>query len=144
MRGDRATDGVRALPCHTGMEKEEREAHQTVFMSEPGVVTVATIALGMGIDKADVCRIFHTDLPGSVEACYQEFGRTGRDGSPAEAHMLYGLEGIGIAADDPGDRPAAGSYAGRDDRAVSASGGGLSEGLGKPGVRQHCRQSLRK
>ena len=89
-----AADGVHALPYHAGMEKEEREAHQNIFMTEPGVVIVATIAFGMGIDKADVRYVFHTDLPGSVEAYYQEIGRAGRDGAPAEAHMLYGLEDI--------------------------------------------------
>ena len=89
-----AEDGVRALPYHAGMEKEEREAHQNIFMTEPGVVIVATIAFGMGIDKADVRYVFHTDLPGSVEAYYQEIGRAGRDGAPAEAHMVYGLEDI--------------------------------------------------
>ena len=89
-----AADGVRALPYHAGMPKEEREAHQNVFMTDPGVVIVATIAFGMGIDKADVRYVFHADLPGSVEAYYQEIGRAGRDGAPAEAHMLYGLEDI--------------------------------------------------
>ena len=89
-----AADGVRALPYHAGMKKEEREAHQNIFMTESGVVIVATIAFGMGIDKADVRYVFHTDLPGSVEAYYQEIGRAGRDGAPAEAHMLYGLEDI--------------------------------------------------
>ena len=86
-----AADGVRALPYHAGMEKEQREANQNVFMTDPGVVVVATIAFGMGIDKADVRYVFHTDIPGSVEAYYQEIGRAGRDGAPAEAHMLYGL-----------------------------------------------------
>ena len=89
-----AADGVRALPYHAGMTKEEREAHQNVFMTEAGVVIVATIAFGMGIDKADVRYVFHADLPGSVEAYYQEIGRAGRDGLPAEAHMLYGLDDI--------------------------------------------------
>ncbi len=89
-----ASDGVRALPYHAGMGKEEREDHQNAFMTEPGVVIVATIAFGMGIDKADVRYVFHTDLPGSVEAYYQEIGRAGRDGAPAEAHMLYGLDDI--------------------------------------------------
>ena len=87
-------DGIRALPYHAGMEKEEREAHQNIFMTDPGVVIVATIAFGMGIDKADVRYVFHTDLPGSIEAYYQEIGRAGRDGAPAEAHMVYGLADI--------------------------------------------------
>ncbi len=89
-----ASDGVHALAYHAGMEKEERQTRQNIFMTEPGVVMVATIAFGMGIDKADVRYVFHTDLPGSMEAYYQEIGRAGRDGGPAEAHMLYGLEDI--------------------------------------------------
>ena len=89
-----AAGGVRALPYHAGMEAADREAHQNAFMTEPGVVIVATIAFGMGIDKADVRYVFHTDLPGSVEAYYQEIGRAGRDGDPSEAHMLYGLADI--------------------------------------------------
>ena len=87
-------DGIRALPYHAGMEKEVREAHQNIFMTDPGVVIVATIAFGMGIDKADVRYVFHTDLPGSIEAYYQEIGRAGRDGAPAEVHMVYGLADI--------------------------------------------------
>ena len=86
--------GVRALPYHAGMDKAVRESHQNTFMTEPGVVIVATIAFGMGIDKADVRYVLHTDLPGSVEAYYQEIGRAGRDGDRAEAHMLYGLADI--------------------------------------------------
>ena len=89
-----AASGVRALPYHAGMDTEAREEHQNLFMTEPGVVIVATIAFGMGIDKADVRYVFHTDLPGSVEAYYQEIGRAGRDGARAEAHMLYGLADI--------------------------------------------------
>ena len=89
-----AADGVRALPYHAGMDKADREAHQNAFMTDAGVVMVATIAFGMGIDKADVRYVLHTDLPGSVEAYYQEIGRAGRDGEPAEAHMLYGLADI--------------------------------------------------
>ena len=89
-----AASGVHALPYHAGMEMGARDEHQNIFMTEPGVVIVATIAFGMGIDKADVRYVFHTDLPGSVEAYYQEIGRAGRDGARAEAHMLYGLADI--------------------------------------------------
>ena len=101
-------DGVRALPYHAGMEKGDREAHQNAFMTDPGVVIVATIAFGMGIDKADVRYVLHTDLPGSIEAYYQEIGRAGRDGERAEAHMLYGLADIRmrrqfIEEEDAGD-----------------------------------------
>ena len=87
-------EGVRALPYHAGMAKEARDANQNRFMTESGVVMVATIAFGMGIDKPDVAYVFHTDLPGSLEAYYQEIGRAGRDGHPAEAHMLFGLGDI--------------------------------------------------
>ena len=86
--------GVTALPYHAGMEKADRAAHQDRFMAEPGVVIVATIAFGMGIDKADVRYVFHTNLPGSVEAYYQEIGRAGRDGLAADTMMLYGLDDI--------------------------------------------------
>jgi len=89
-----AENGVRALPYHAGMIKEARDANQNSFMTEPGLVMVATIAFGMGIDKPDVAYVFHTDLPGNLEAYYQEIGRAGRDGRPAEAHMLFGLADI--------------------------------------------------
>jgi ATP-dependent DNA helicase RecQ len=89
-----AGHGVRALPYHAGMSKELREANQNSFMTEPYMVMVATIAFGMGIDKSDVRFVFHTDLPASLEAYYQEIGRAGRDGEPAEAHMLFGLGDI--------------------------------------------------
>ena len=89
-----AGEGHRALPYHAGMDKGRRDESQDIFMTEPGVVIVATIAFGMGIDKPDVRFVFHCDLPGSIEAYYQEIGRSGRDGAPAEAHMLYGLDDI--------------------------------------------------
>ncbi|WP_137933053.1 DNA helicase RecQ [Mesorhizobium comanense] len=87
-------NGVRALAYHAGMSKEAREANQNAFMTLSGVVMVATIAFGMGIDKPDVVYVFHTDMPGSLEAYYQEIGRAGRDGREAEAHMLFGLGDI--------------------------------------------------
>ncbi len=87
-------NGINALPYHAGMDKSVRDANQDTFMAEPGVVMVATIAFGMGIDKPDLRFVLHTDLPGSMEAYYQEIGRAGRDGLPAEAHMLYGLDDI--------------------------------------------------
>jgi ATP-dependent DNA helicase RecQ len=87
-------NGVRALAYHAGMTKEARDTNQNSFMTEAGVVMVATIAFGMGIDKSDVAYVFHTDLPGSLEAYYQEIGRAGRDGRPAEAHMLFGTNDI--------------------------------------------------
>ncbi len=87
-------NGVPALSYHAGMAKEARDANQNSFMTESGIVMVATIAFGMGIDKPDVAYVFHTDLPGSLEAYYQEIGRAGRDGRPAEAQMLYGLGDI--------------------------------------------------
>ena len=86
--------GFPALAYHAGMDKAVRAVNQDRFMTEPGMIIAATIAFGMGIDKSDVRYVFHRDLPGSMEAYYQEIGRAGRDGLPAEAHMLYGLDDI--------------------------------------------------
>ena len=87
-------DGHKAIAYHAGMESGPRAAAQDRFMTEPGVVIVATIAFGMGIDKPDIRFVLHTDLPGSPEAYYQEIGRAGRDGEPADTLMLYGLDDI--------------------------------------------------
>jgi ATP-dependent DNA helicase RecQ len=86
-----AAQGLRALPYHAGMDAAARAAHQERFQREDGVIIVATIAFGMGIDKPDVRFVAHLDLPKSVEGYYQETGRAGRDGLPADAWMAYGL-----------------------------------------------------
>jgi ATP-dependent DNA helicase RecQ len=86
-----AAEGVRAVPYHAGLDREVRERNQRRFQEEDGLVVVATIAFGMGIDKPDVRFVAHLDLPKSLEAYYQETGRAGRDGLPADAWMCYGL-----------------------------------------------------
>ena len=88
--------GYDALAYHAGMDKAEREANQSRFQRGEAVVMVATIAFGMGIDKPDVRFVAHFDLPGSIEAFYQETGRAGRDGLPSETMMLYGPEDIAL------------------------------------------------
>ncbi|MCK5425716.1 MAG: ATP-dependent DNA helicase RecQ, partial [Emcibacter sp.] len=87
-------EGYNALPYHAGMAGDRREENLNRFMAEPDLIMVATIAFGMGIDKPDIRFVFHTDLPASPEAYYQEIGRAGRDGLPAVAHMLYGMDDI--------------------------------------------------
>ena len=86
-----ADQGVAALAYHAGMDAELRRRHQERFQREDGIVMVATIAFGMGIDKPDVRFVAHLDLPKSVEGYYQETGRAGRDGLPADAWMAYGV-----------------------------------------------------
>jgi ATP-dependent DNA helicase RecQ len=86
--------GIKALPYHAGMDGDSRSQHQARFLREDGLVMVATVAFGMGIDKPDVRFVAHLDLPKSLEGYYQETGRAGRDSLPSDAWMVYGLQDV--------------------------------------------------
>ncbi|MEM9734739.1 MAG: DNA helicase RecQ [Pseudomonadota bacterium] len=86
--------GFNSTAYHAGLDRHEREARQRRFVTEDDLTMAATVAFGMGIDKPDVRFVFHTDMPASVEAYYQEIGRAGRDGDPADAMMIFGMGDI--------------------------------------------------
>jgi ATP-dependent DNA helicase RecQ len=88
------TQGVRALAYHAGMDRSMRDANQDAFLKEEDLCLVATVAFGMGIDKPNVRYVAHLDIPGSVEAYYQETGRAGRDGLPSDVWMAYGMADV--------------------------------------------------
>ncbi len=87
-------ESIAALPYHAGLDNKVRQANQDQFLRDEGIVMVATIAFGMGIDKPDVRFVAHLDMPKNIEGYYQETGRAGRDGEPADAWMCYGLQDV--------------------------------------------------
>ena len=112
--------GHKALPYHAGLDSSVRFDTQERFMAEDGLVIVATIAFGMGIDKPDIRFVYHTNLPGSLEAYYQEIGRAGRDGAPAITALCYGLDDVRLRRQFIMDDGAGGDHQVRELRRLDA------------------------
>jgi ATP-dependent DNA helicase RecQ len=98
------TRGFRALPYHAGMDQASRARHQDTFLQEDGIVVVATVAFGMGINKPDLRFVCHADMPANVESYYQEIGRAGRDGLPADTLTLYGFDDMALRRRQIGEK----------------------------------------
>ena len=104
LAGNLSGRGFRAVPYHAGLDQRLRARHQDAFLQEDGVVVVATVAFGMGINKPDVRFVCHADMPANVESYYQEIGRAGRDGLPADTLTLYGFEDMALRRRQIGEK----------------------------------------